>query len=569
MNNKEKLNCNRELEKMIIENEKKEGVDKLTNQEIANKFNCTEATIRNIKKDIKTQNEIEYYKNEIIFWSYHLAKPKDKVSVKDILIQYFCYDKNIYSFSTITSKKIFLNEYKKSKKINDISKVSQETINKALSYFYDYIVKKAMKNKEAGILYRKIRINTDENFVLESKKKIYKSLYNKSKKFIKNSIKVNEKSIIQQNYENKCIGYYIAFLLNVLLIGLKQKNLDKIKYLEKRYNIPDNGNYSFQYLNNFNLFEDFKSKNSLTEKEILIVLSHLTLEIFNMKSLNQIKNFIVSIEQNLTEKEKMYINSLKYDNSKEERLVNKKFKQLNENKINDVSSLISFLKLTAEDTDIKLNYIEAIDKGENVFGYFAFKDKYTKLKNTKLYECYCASSIHKILYTILSADLKEIKKNFISSKNDTKEVLFYYKIPTFIFNYMSKNHFKNLKGCISKMDSEILFNNITEREYFKKVLCLKEDIPVQYDTFEKLLNYVHKLDFKLDGTYNTDKELELALNLTEREILKKRGLEIIEQVKEKNKNIGGVELLKTYNNEKLIKEYIVDKNGEFLKEYKD
>ena len=85
-----------------------------------------------------------------------------------------------------------------------------------------------------------------------------------------------------------------------------------------------------------------------------------------------------------------------------------------------------------------------------------------------------------------------------------------FVIPTFLYKYMSKSHFKKLNFCVSKMDLEILNNNITEREYFKKVLGLKKEIPNDYDTFEELLEYIHKLDFKLDGTYNESKEIELT-----------------------------------------------------------
>lgn len=537
MNNKEKFNCNRELEKFIIENEKKKGVDKLTNQKIADKFNCTEATIRNIKNDIKIQDEIKYYKNDIIFWSYYLANSKDKSSVKDILIQYFHYDKNIYSFSTVTSKKIYLNEYKKVKKINDISEIKQELIDKVLSYFYDYIVKKAMKNKEAGILYKKITINSDGNIILEKRKKKYKSLYNRNKKSIKKryNFKDNEKSIVQENYESKCIGYYVAFLLNILLKGIEQNNLNEIKYIGERYTISNEKIYSFQYLNSFKLFEDYKSKNCLTEKRILIALSHLRLEVLNLNILAKIKEFTKSTSKNLTEEEHTYINSLIYDNSKEQKLVNQQYKQLNSGVSLSEESIIEFFKLIAEDTDVEINRVDAIDKGENVFGYFAFKNKYIESKNVKLYEYYSAISIHKILYTILSVDLKEIKKNLKSSRNDTKEVFFCYKIPTFIFSYMSKSHFKNLKWCISKMDSEIIFNNTTEREYFKEILCLKEDIPNQYDTFEKLLNYIHKLEFDLDGNYNREKELELALGMNEAEIMKRSSKEILDKIIKENR----------------------------------
>ena len=96
------------------------------------------------------------------------------------------------------------------------------------------------------------------------------------------------------------------------------------------------------------------------------------------------------------------------------------------------------------------------------------------------------------------------------NNNKIQELFVCYHIPTFLCKYMSKSHFKKLNFCVSKMDLEILNNNITEREYFKKVLGLKKEIPNDYDTFEELLEYIHKLDFKLDGTYNESKEIELT-----------------------------------------------------------
>ena len=61
----------------------------------------------------------------------------------------------------------------------------------------------------------------------------------------------------------------------------------------------------------------------------------------------------------------------------------------------------------------------------------------------------------------------------------------------------------------------MLNNNKLEREYFKEVLGLKREIPKTYNTFEELLEYIHKLDFKLDGTYNEEKEIKLTSNENE------------------------------------------------------
>ena len=162
----------------------------------------------------------------------------------------------------------------------------------------------------------------------------------------------------------------------------------------------------------------------------------------------------------------------------------------------------------------------AIDKGENIFGYFAFRDKYNQLKNSKenkLIDFYKGCPIHKILYVLLSIDLKDINKNLkVNEKNNKMQELFIcYHLPTFLYEYVSKSCFKNFKFCVSKMDFEMLNNNKLEREYFKEVLGLKREIPKTYNTFEELLEYIHKLDFKLDGTYNEEKEIKLTSNENE------------------------------------------------------
>ena len=90
-----------------------------------------------------------------------------------------------------------------------------------------------------------------------------------------------------------------------------------------------------------------------------------------------------------------------------------------------------------------------------------------------------------------------------------------YHLPTFLYKYMSKSYFKKLNFSVSKMNYEILNNNISEREYFKKILGLKIESPKTYNTFEELLEYTHKLDFKLDGTYNEEKEIKLTSNENE------------------------------------------------------
>ncbi|MFZ8074444.1 hypothetical protein ACO1G0_05350 [Fusobacterium watanabei] len=512
-NKEKKFNSDIEFEQLIRENEKKKGADKLTNQQIADKFHCTEATVRNKKKDIKMQDKIKEKKDDIIFLNYYFADKRDKPCIKDILLGYFHYDKNILSFSTIHSKKLYPNQYMKRNKIKDISEISQARIKLAQYYFYEYILPNHMKNCTAGISYRKFQIYENGNFKFSKKVKKVNSLYESE---IKDIFKVKEKSIIQQNYENKDTGYYIAYLLNLIFKALDTKNLDTLKFLNKRYVIKEDAKSSFSFLKSFKFYTEYKEKYPLSEKEILILLSHLTLEIKNMTSLEIIKSFIMRNRDILSDIEKEYINNLKYSNHNEQNKFNKLFNDLNHFK--DTNSpeyhkiFIEFSKV-ADAVGWEDNL--AIDKGENTFGYFAFRDKYNQLKNPKtnnLTDIYKGCSIHKILYALLSIDLKDINKNLKVNENNNKiqELFVCYHIPTFLCKYMSKSHFKKLNFCVSKMDLEILNNNITEREYFKKVLGLKKEIPNDYDTFEELLEYIHKLDFKLDGTYNESKEIELT-----------------------------------------------------------
>ena len=38
---------------------------------------------------------------------------------------------------------------------------------------------------------------------------------------------------------------------------------------------------------------------------------------------------------------------------------------------------------------------------------------------------------------------------------------------------------------------------------------LKEDIPPEFNTFEKILSYINYLEFKLDGSYSIKKEKDM------------------------------------------------------------
>ena len=462
-NKEKKFNSDIEFEQLIRENEKKKGDDKLTNQQIADKFHCTEATVRNKKKDIKIQDEIEKNKDDIIFLNYYFADSRDKACIKDILLQYFHYDKNILSFSTIHSKKLYQNEYMKRKEIKDISEISQAVIDLARYYFYDYILPNHMKNRTAGILHRKFHITEKENFKFYKKVKKVNSLYETE---IKEIFQIKEKSMIQQNYENKDVGYYITFLLNIIFKALDTKNLDTLKFLNKRYIIKEDTKNSFSFLESFKSYKEYKEKYPLSEKEILILLSHLTLEIMNMSSLNIIKDFIMANRDILSDIEKEYIKNLKYNNYNEQNKFNKLYNEMNN--LKDIDSPEAFKKIiefskVADAVGWEDNL--AIDKGENIFGYFAFRDKYNQLKNSKikdLVDIYKGCSIHKILYVLLSIDLKEINKNLkVNEKNNKMQELFVcYHLPTFLYKYMSKSYFKKLNFCVSKMDYEILNNNI-------------------------------------------------------------------------------------------------------------
>ena len=52
-------------------------------------------------------------------------------------------------------------------------------------------------------------------------------------------------------------------------------------------------------------------------------------------------------------------------------------------------------------------------------------------------------------------------------------------------------------------------------ELNEEIERLKKEIPKEYNTFEELLEYTHKLDFKLNGTYNEEKEIKLTSNENE------------------------------------------------------
>ena len=174
-----------------------------------------------------------------------------------------------------------------------------------------------MRNSTYGILYRTIHITKEEEkFKLYKKIKKVNSLYEVE---IKDMFEIKEKNKIQQNYENRDVGYYITYLLNIIFTALDTKNLDKLKFLNKRYEIKENTKNSFSILESFKLYKEYKEKYPLSEKEILILLSHLTLEIMNMTSLEIIKSFIMRNRDILSDTEKEYIKNLKYSNYNEQK----------------------------------------------------------------------------------------------------------------------------------------------------------------------------------------------------------------------------------------------------------
>lgn len=152
-----------------------------------------------------------------------------------------------------------------------------------------------------------------------------------------------------------------------------------------------------------------------------------------------------------------------------------------------------------------------------------------KLDNKKYN--YIGDEIHKILFTILI----NMKKEKIKKYKELNSLEIYFRFPNYVFDFIGKNFFKKKDRLLNYVEYDLLRKQKTYREYFKEILCLKEDIPNQYDTFEKLLNYIHKLEFDLDGNYNREKELELALGMNEAEIMKRSSKEILDKIIKQNR----------------------------------
>ena len=228
---------------------------------------------------------------------------------------------------------------------------------------------------------------------------------------------------------------------------------------------------------------EFQKKYSLEEKQIIVILSNLVLELTNMTVLEKLKDRIdkKKLDGMLDYNELRYLEYIKrYLN------INNRKKDVKD-KIKDIDNRNLKEKFNKE--------IKAI-KDNGLFGYFYFL-----LENNETYY-YKGTVFHRILYTLL-----HMQKNAINS-ND-KEIKIMYHIPTFLDEYLNKDDIQNLRGIKNPLDLELLNSKKDIREYFKEVMELKEDIPPEFNTFEKILSYINYLEFKLDGSYCIKKEKDM------------------------------------------------------------
>ena len=469
-----------EILKELQKNKRRKN--KKSYREIANLFGCDEKTIRNIEKKVK---EAKNLKN-IIASLYYYCDDKDKSCMKQILMSYYSVSKNSYDKAL---KETTIVTYCNGKNILDKNETTKE-YNKIIKY---------LNGKEIGILFKTFFLTND--FQID-----YKVNKDEAINYIINQINslknINSEEEIKKICEDddyferyyKILGFYPFFLLSFVMKSISENNLEYLSDISKRYDYylikddeKDKEEVKFkrdiEIIDTLEEYWEFQKKYPLEEKQIIVILSNLVLELTNMTILEKIKDRIdkKKLDGMLDYNELRYLEYIKrYLN------INNRKKDVKD-KIKDIDNRNLKEKFNKE--------IKAI-KDNGLFGYFYFS-----LENNETYY-YKGTVFHRILYTLL-----HMQKNAINS-ND-KEIKIMYHIPTFLDEYLNKDDIQNLKGIKNPLDLELLNSKKDIREYFKEVMELKEDIPPEFNTFEKILSYINYLEFKLDGSYCIKKEKDM------------------------------------------------------------
>lgn len=471
-------------------------------------LNLTEKTIRNyINSDTEEKDK------EVMLLVLKNYNSKD---TRKILIEYYS-KKNNWKESTVKQYlKINKNEDSENNKNN---KEIEEKVKKEWKKIIKFI-----KNREDLLIKKVIDIENDGKVILKNKNTIADDIIEKEEEYF-HYVAQSEKEILKALYIKSDEVYEYIKILSILKYSLENNDFEILSDLSKHFKdnyiknfLRETNPYKYKFELNFHELFYFFANRDLKEKEIIILLSKVIREVNNSKMLDWFYSDNIKKSKFFDFTEKNYIEycidktivetpnqTYQYNDEWVER-TNETHKENLKRKIKTIRSGKS--------------------KRRNNWLLFAIP---LKLDNKKYN--YIGDEIHKILFTILI----NMKKEKIKKYKELNSLEIYFRFPNYVFDFIGKNFFKKKSRLLNYVEYDLLRKQKTYREYFKEILCLKEDIPNQYDTFEKLLNYIHKLEFDLDGNYNREKELELALGMNEAEIMKRSSKEILDKIIKQNR----------------------------------
>lgn len=278
-----------EILKELQKNKRRKN--KKSYREIANLFGCDEKTIRNIEKKVK---EAKNLKN-IIASLYYYCDDKDKSCMKQILMSYYSVSKNSYDKAL---KETTIVTYCNGKNILDKNETTKE-YNKIIKY---------LNGKEIGILFKTFLLTNDSQID-------YKVNKDEAINYITNQINslknINSEEEIKKLCEDddyferyyKILGFYPFFLLSFVMKSISENNLEYLSDISKRYDYylikddeKDKEEVKFkrdiEIIDTLEEYWEFQKKYSLEEKQIIVILSNLVLELTNMTVLEKLKDRI-------------------------------------------------------------------------------------------------------------------------------------------------------------------------------------------------------------------------------------------------------------------------------------
>ena len=488
----------------------------MTRNKLASIFNVDVKTIGNWINELSSRDE---YQN-IIGQLSTLFPDEDKSAIEKILINY-CSNYKIYgkTYKESYIKKWFNNDENSNKVDNAILKKEWKKI---ISKYKDdlHILNFFTLNFDSEM---NIKIKSKE----ETSRKIMNDLYEDYK--MSSLVRTNNDEEINERYEdikdnietyflkgNKIYIYVIYLSLIKYVVEGNYTNINLLDNISERFVLSDylkeNGKeidyeefyklekYKFDIEKNWkNLITSIKS--NITEKEIVIMLSRLVLEQHNLDLLNIFYKRENDIRKTriLESLETSYINNI----------LSKKIEYIPETTL-----YLGNKELNKKYKDERKRNFK-IDKSGKDKSYLDYRLFAIPLKKENKEYNYVSNYIHRGLFTIL------INLDNIVTENINKLDIF-YKLPNF-FNeiIIDKTLLDNKEIIFNKVDLQNIENNTSYREYFKKILNLKEDIPEVCNTFERALKYINALKFSIDGNYSLKRE-QLLKDITNMSDIKER-----------------------------------------------